>query len=475
MKRIPAICTALLAAALLLTACKPQDSAARNDAVQPPRAEDAPSALPFAVGRLYDLSWSTVNPPTGCSDGAAFYSLRQLFITEEGPGKIQSSWLIMRLDFETRTQAPLCSLPGCTHENTDCPAYLCGILGKDDFALAAVEGQLYVLHAAPAEALEAADSAEASPTVWLDAAAADGSGRRRVAELPSGWTLMKSSFPVTDGAALYGQYLDLSDDSAHGVRIALETGEVTSFPFGLDDSEELLGAYGDQFILCRSDETILRIAYPGVIAPERNGLLWSRYGSYDTRSLLLYDPTAGIRTCRNNGLAQAGLSSIPYMLAQQGKLYYIPTDDFAVPQIVWQIDLLSDTARVLAEFPAPSADGWRSLEALQLCPAGPDSQEPYLLGSWWNGQNKFFLLDVRDGSVQEIGLRYKNSAGDPLCSRPVAQTDSGLWLVPVGRIDSADPWQIEQYLFALAAPETVISGEGEVFPIQMWESPQPLG
>ena len=112
---------------------------------------------------------------------------------------------------------------------------------------------------------------------------------------------------------------------------------------------------------------------------------------------------------------------------------------------------------------------------MQLCPAGPDSQEPYLLGSWWNGQNKFFLLDVRDGSVQEIGLRYKNSAGDPLCSRPVAQTDSGLWLVPVGRIDSADPWQIEQYLFALAAPETVISGEGEVFPIQMWESPQPLG
>ena len=474
MKRITAICAALLAA-VLLTACMPQDGAALSDAAQPPRAEDTRSALPFAVGRLYDLSWATINPLTGCSDETAFYSLRQLFLTEEEPGERQISWLIMRIDFETRTQAPLCSLPGCAHEGTECPAYLCGVPGKDEFALATVEGRLYVLHTALAQAVGAAGSAETSLTVWLDAAAADGSGRRRVAELPAGWVLSKS-FPATDGAALYGQYLDLNDDSVRGVRIALATGEVVSFPFGLDDSEELLGVCGDQFILRRSDEAILQIAYPGVIAPEWNSLLLSEYGSYSPSSLLLYDPTAGMRTRLNNGLAQAGLSSMPYyVLAQQGKLYYITTDDFTVPQIVWQIDLAADTARVLAEFPAPSIGGWRSLEALQLCPAGPDTLEPYVLGSWWDGQSNVFLLDVRDGSVLEIGLRYKDSSGESRCSRPVAQTDSGLWLVPVDCIFSSDPWWIEQYFFALAAPETVVSGEGDLFPIQMWDSPQPLG
>lgn len=463
MKRLAALCAALLGTALFLTACMPRGSGAPDEPSQTSRAEGTRSVLPFTVGRLYDLSWADhYSSWSGCSDGKAFYSLEQLSMTEDPSGALEKTWLILRIDYDTRTQAPLCSLPGCAHESTDCPAFLCGTAGNDRFNLTVVEGQLYVLHIFQDRSSEEYGLTAYPTSVWLDRAAMDGSGRERLAELPAGWGI-DEGFPVTDGAALYGQYVDLSDSSVHGIRVALDTGEITSFSFGLDDREELMGAWGGQFILRRSDEAILQSAYPTVGTPERMmGIFPDSFGSYNAGTLVLYDPNAGTRTDLKDMLTQAGLSNVPYYaFIQQGKFYYITTDDFLLPQYVWQLDLTNGTVRVLAEFSAPSLSGWSSLKALQLFPAGTDTLEPYLMNVCWGGRERVFLLDVRDGSTQEVGLRYENAYED-LCMYPVAQTESGLWLVPAGYEESEGH---EHYSFALAEPETVITGEGELYPI----------
>lgn len=479
MKRFILRCAALLSLVLFLAACAPKQAPAPENPVQSPPAESTRAALPFSVGSLYELDWADCT--SGVNDGKAFYKLELIPSTENAVDSPERgySYRILRIDYETRVQAPLCSLPGCTHQSADCPAYIGGGMYWEYFTLSVVEGQLYLLHTFREEMLEEhrSTATQEQTFVWLDKVAMDGSGRRRAAELPAGWMLDSDGFPVTDGAALYGQYADLSDYSMHGVRVALETGEATAFSFGLDDSEQLLGAWDGQFVLRRSDNGILQTAYPGVMTPEQSEVFQSMFGSLSPRSLLLYDPTAGTRTDLSNAFLQTGLSSIPYyVFLQQGKFYYITTDEAYLPQAVWQIDLAGRTARILAEFAPPLDYAWRTLSALRLFPAGSGQLEPYVEGYFWSGQNESFLVDVRDGSVLEIGLRYPDphNPNETYASHPLAQTDSGLWLVPAGyRTSSIDP---DHMIYALAAPETVITGVGEVYPIEMWSDPaQALG
>lgn len=476
MKRFAALCTALLGIALLLTACAPQENTVSDEPLQQ-RAEAARSELPFAVGRLYDLSWADCfSSLTGCSDGKAFYTLEQSSLTEDPNGAQESTWLILRIDYATGVQSPLCRLPNCTHESADCPALLRGDRYNDSFLLTVAEGQLYVLHTFENEAFEQAGSASQQPTVWLDRTD-NGSSRRRVAELPAGW-MLEEDFPVTDGAALYGRYADLSDHSVHGVRVALETGEITSFSFGLDACENLAGALEGQFIMRRSDQDILQFAYPSVMAMERYSVFDSKgIEPYYLRSLVLYDPAAGTRTDLTGCLVPELTNGGYYSFLQQGKMYYITSEGIYDPQSVFQVDLAVGTQRILAQFAPPPSSGvsLRSLDRLRLFPAGPDTLEPYVLGSYWNGYNRYFLLDVRDGSVSEIGLQFTiySGEGQGSGSYPVAQTSSGLWLVPVNY--TVDPWGNQRWSYGLAAPETVLSGEGEVYPIQMWAPDEPLG
>lgn len=471
MKQFISWCAAVLGLALFLTACAPKQDPTPDAPVQSLPAESTRFALPFAVGRLYDLAWADVS--FGVNDGKAFYKLERIPDTENAADSQQESYnyLITRIDYETLVQAPLCSLPDCMHQTPDCPAFVGGTYWES-FSLAVIEGQLYVLHNFD----EGVAGEYGNPaimdqmTVWLDRAATDGSGRRRVAALSAGWVLDPNGFPVTDGDALYGQYADLSNYFVRGVRVALETGETTTFSFGLDDSEQLLGAWNGQFILLRSDDTLLQTAYPGVMTPERNDVFRSAFGAYYARSLLLYDPATGTRTDLSDALMQAGLFTIPYYtFIQQGKFYYINSYADA-PQTVWQIGLTDGTVRVLTEFPPP-ATAWYSLHALRLFPAGSDHMEPYVQGSYWLYRDERFLLDIRDGSVLEIGLRYTPyyNADDTIPSNPIAQTDSGLWLVPVDY--RLDPWGNDRIAYALAAPETVITGAGDVYPIQMWSYP----
>lgn len=477
-------CAVLLCA--VLTACAQSDGAASAAPTgpEPPSGTEnnsaAPGALPFPVGTLRTVSWaSNEGGFYGCSSGTAYYGFVQANVSEDASGNRWEDWLIMRTDFETRVQTPLCSVPGCTHKDDSCPAFLRSRSSMEEFLVGIVNGRLYVLHNYWWELIGRSNADTGKPIVWLEEAALDGSGRTRLMELPPEWHL-SDEFSLTDGTALYGQYLDWSDSSRHGIRVELGSGEYTTFSFGLDDDEELIGALDNQFILSRSNEMFPTLAYPDVIASQERYNI-PNYFSYVrlTREMVLLDPATGTRRELTESLMPSiddftMYASLFTAFFQQQKYYSITGDAVSQPQIVLQSDPATGESRLLAQNEHHQDQGFWSIQGLQLFPSDSDAEEPYIYGSYWeDGNNQGFLLDVHDGAMLPIALRYQNAYSGTSPVIPLAQTDDGLWLVQTEEVPTA--WGRYRFFYALAAPETVISGEGEVYPIGMWVSETPLG
>lgn len=495
-RRMALFCAVLLCAAL--TACAQDDGAApavpepsfgaeNNSAApavpEPPSGTEsisaAPGALPFPVGTLHTQSWGNNDGGVyGCSSGTAYYGFVQANVSVDASGTRWEDWLIVRTDFETRVQAPLCSVPGCTHKDDSCPAFLRGRSSLEGFHIGIVNGQLYVLHNYWWE-LTGRSSAGNKPTVWLETVALDGSGRTRLAELPPEWQLL-DAFLLTDGTALYGQYLDFTDRSMHGIRVELESGEYATFSFGLDDSEELIGALDNQFILSRTIDTFPTLAYPEVIAHQERYNIPNYYTYFRlARKLVLLNPATGTRRDLTELLMPSmddvtGYAAMFTSFFQQQKYYSTTGDVLSHPQIVLQSDPATNESRVLAQNEPNQGEGWWSLQSLTLFPSDSGIEEPYIYGLYWeNSHTHGLLLDVHDGSILPIALRYQNAYYGTSPVIPLAQTDGGLWLVQTAEAPTA--WGGYRFSYALAAPETVISGEGEVYPIEMWMSETPLG
>lgn len=474
-------CAALLCAAAL-TACA-RDSGTAPAAPEPSSGTEnnsaVHSALPFPVGTLHMLSWGSAEGGFyGCNGGTAYYGLMQANVSVDASGNRWEDWLIVRTDFETRVQAPLCGVPGCTHTDDSCPAFLRSRSSMENFYVGIVNGQLYVLHNFWWE-LIGRSNAESKPTVWLEAAALDGSGRTRLTELPPEWQLL-DAFLLTDGAALYGQYVDWTDSSMHGIRVELESGNYTTFSFGLDGSEELAGALDGQFILSRSNEAFPTLAYPDIIAHQERYSI-PNYYSYVrlSRKVVLLDPATGTRRSLNETLMPfvddiTGSALLYTAFFQQQKYYCITGDAFSQPQIVWQSDPAANESRMLAQNDLDQDQDWWNIQSLTLFPAGSGLEEPYLYGSYWEGNDNYgFLLDVHDGAIRPIALRYQSAYSGTSPVIPLAQTNDGLWLVQTAEVPTV--WGRYRFSYALAAPETVFSGKGELYPIQMWTAEAPLG
>ena len=473
------LCTALLGIAFL-TACA-QDGEAVPAASDPLSGTGdlpaAPSALPFSVGTLYEPAWNTNSGTYGCTSGTAYYELVQSSAFVDAADDQWEDWLILCTDYATRVQAPLCSVPGCAHTDTGCPAYLHTRSGQSTFYLGIINERLYVLHTYWRE-IEASHSANEKPTVWLEAAALDGSGRTRLTELPPEWWL-PGPLLLTDGAALYGQFADMTDSSIHGIRIDLESGDYTSFSFGLDGSEELVGALDNRFLLSRANHTIAGLAYPEIIAStERYSLVSGTAYALLTNELVLLDPASGTRSSLRETLAPLAQDPSPYMWFYQQQKYYFCTvieNANGSTQKLWQCDLAKNECHILAQRESgPEAGGWWSIQKLTLFPSDSGVEEPYIHGSYWDGDtNQGFLLDVRDGSIYPTALYYRQAYYGTNPVIPLAQTEDGLWLVQTQ--EAPIFWGGYRFYYALAAPETVFSGAGELYPIQMWMPETPLG
>ena len=78
------------------------------------------------------------------------------------------------------------------------------------------------------------------------------------------------------------------------------------------------------------------------------------------------------------------------------------------------------------------------------------------------------------GTIRRFLLRAEEPyTGGETAALPLARTNGGLWLVPLAAME--DPWGGMRRSYALAAPETVFAGSGELQYIRMWTPPDAMG
>lgn len=117
-----------LLAALALTGC----AAAPADAL--PAAETAETAemttteteeaaaqpVGFTVGNLSEVP-NTCGGYWGWNTGDAYYEIARL---DDENDQESMHALLLKTDYATAQQTVLCNVPGCTHDNAACPAWL---------------------------------------------------------------------------------------------------------------------------------------------------------------------------------------------------------------------------------------------------------------------------------------------------------------------------------------------------------------
>lgn len=124
----------------LLAGCAPAPNAPSSGAPASSQTVQEPPAPTFAVGVLDTVQWSGYG--TGSNGGDAYYELAVLAENAAGPdGLTRRVSMLLRTDYATLTQAPLCSVPGCGHSDAACPAYIEG----NNVAVAAIGGNVYLM------------------------------------------------------------------------------------------------------------------------------------------------------------------------------------------------------------------------------------------------------------------------------------------------------------------------------------------
>ena len=169
------------------------------------------------------------------------------------------------------------------------------------------------------------------------------------------------------------------------------------------------------------------------------------------------------------------------MYVRDGKLYqmFIQDDDGdASLKTLLERDIFNGTQRALASFRPSASVPWLDFGLHDILPACCGEQEPYLWAGAFStsgaGCVPAYLIDVRDGQLREVLLRAEEPyTGGETAALPLARTNGGLWLVPVAAMEN--PWGGMRRSYALAAPETVFAGSGELQYIRMWTPPDAMG
>lgn len=116
---------ALLLAPLLLAGCGAQAATSDTLPTTETTAETAADPTPEPTPAGFSEVGTIVQCPTTCggywgwNTGDAYYEIARVY---KGAGELAG--LLLKTDYATGQQTPLCNVPGCTHDNTDCPAYL---------------------------------------------------------------------------------------------------------------------------------------------------------------------------------------------------------------------------------------------------------------------------------------------------------------------------------------------------------------
>ena len=453
-----------LALALALAACAAP--------AQPAPEAPAPSPAPVTVGRLFTVP-RTTGTSLGWNTGTACYELAQ------SAADYDRSARVLKTDYATGRQEPVCKVPGCTHDSERCPAWLPNgerhsllVLGEEVFLLytgfspaerEALYGRPWEEYWATAYdsivesgALDAiadmdaykesvrADYALGRSPGYLDKISADGAARSRVFTLSDARSWNAVDFQWCDGAALYGVQVDPYQQLATAlVRLDLATGEAQDCP--LLDNEQVLGVEGSRFVTIRyvSDEPLDPNADPELYnarmqnATAEFGLLTFPTGE---REVLFREPND--RTVFLNG----------FLGVRDGVLYFEKNNAAGDGLQIVARDL-SGAARVVTE-DFPSQDLWVRGDRIDiLLPVGGSDPLRRLLLENLDGQR--YVLNVETGEWQAL----------PGQAVPVAQTADGRWMVGT---EFHTPGTYGRYNYALLSPDDLFAGRETYDTVVMW-------
>ena len=453
-----------LALALALAACAAP--------AQPAPEAPAPSPAPVTVGRLFTVP-RTTGTSLGWNTGTACYELAQ------SAADYDRSARVLKTDYATGRQEPVCKVPGCTHDSERCPAWLPNwerhsllVLGEEVFLLytgfspaerEALYGRPWEEYWATAYdsivesgALDAiadmdaykesvrADYALGRSPGYLDKISADGAARSRVFTLSDARSWNAVDFQWCDGAALYGVQVDPYQQLATAlVRLDLATGEAQDCP--LLDNEQVLGVEGSRFVTIRyvSDEPLDPNADPELYnarmqnATAEFGLLTFPTGE---REVLFREPND--RTVFLNG----------FLGVRDGVLYFEKNNAAGDGLQIVARDL-SGAARVVTE-EFPSQDLWVRGDRIDiLLPVGGSDPLRRLLLENLDGQR--YVLNVESGEWQAL----------PGQAVPVAQTADGRWMVGT---EFHTPGTYGRYNYALLSPADLFAGSKAYDTVVMW-------
>ena len=453
-----------LALALALAACAAP--------AQPASEAPAPSPAPVTVGRLFTVP-RTTGTSLGWNTGTACYELAQ------SAADYDRSARVLKTDYATGRQEPVCKVPGCTHDSERCPAWLPNwerhsllVLGEEVFLLytgfspaerEALYGRPWEEYWATAYdsivesgALDAiadmdaykesvrADYALGRSPGYLDKISADGAARSRVFTLSDARSWNAVDFQWCDGAALYGVQVDPYQQLATAlVRLDLATGEAQDCP--LLDNEQVLGVEGSRFVTVRyvSDEPLDPNADPELYnarmqnATAEFGLLTFPTGE---REVLFREPND--RTVFLNG----------FLGVRDGVLYFEKNNAAGDGLQIVARDL-SGAARVVTE-DFPSQDLWVRGDRIDiLLPVGGSDPLRRLLLENLDGQR--YVLNVESGEWQAL----------PGQAVPVAQTADGRWMVGT---EFHTPGTYGRYNYALLSPDDLFAGSKAYNTVVMW-------
>lgn len=413
----------------------------------------------FPVGELRSLTRSS-----GTAD-ALYEAAVCTAETNAATGETVRQKLVVRTDYASLTQRPLCSVPGCAHTDSSCPAFIGA--ANDVFAIG---DRVFALRSASSISYSGASRFGAS----LDVIDAAGTKRERLVDFPVGWEIYADSLYATDGDALYGRYFDANTNAYQGLRVDLSTGACDSFLL----SDYPSNYYTDSCGGVGTTLVTLQTQYPDgaalVFCPEvaRNESYAAYTNEEPSTFLTLYDLSTGLRKQVSLPFPPDAYSRYAFSPAMQnGWIYYqLENGESGMTNVVRFHPLTGELQTVLN---AEDSSRYSIYYPAGYLPAlAPDAHD-YLIAFRTEQPTECALIDIQTGELLPVGLHYSSPYDVPLSSTPVACTGDGRFLVPTASLDSA--WE-ERLQYALADRDTLISGSAaSLQPVQMWTPEAPLG
>lgn len=479
LQKLPCVLLALVLAACAAPAGQPQEPPAAEG--ETATAETAVDETAFPVGEIYKIPYMA-GSFWGYNTGDAYYEC--VAAPPNNMGR-----LIVKTDYETLTQTPVCQVEGCTHDSEACPAYqpfgarvglfvldgeVCvyyiGMSWEYDSSMTDEEFEAWLAEAGLSEEEEAEQryvrEMNQMPT-YIDVIAADGLSRRRLLTLDpeEGW--MNTQF-FCDGAALYTWTWDESGGGKRpctGLRLDLATGETQTFP--MMAREDLIDTIGGRLLTRRvvTDEPLPDNYNSAYYAALQNARIEFDLVELATgHRVQIYSTPYDMNTWESAG----------YFANYKGKLYFFKntTNTMGGQEKAWveYYDIRTKESGILTE-DLPAIGGWQVISLpttdVGMMPVGGDKQKRYIWMERASGDpfaTGEYRLDLETGEVYETTQEWKSSRyiGAALV---MAETNDGRWLIGYQSHSGSGGSRCD---YGLIDREAFLQGSDDYDLVEMW-------